>query len=109
MLVDEHGSCFDLEFLQYICHDNHKWTVVFGVLYGTSLWQVGDSTEQNGTYKIHPVKVNHDILTHWIEHMIGDMELLPTDAIPLINKDWVNSFDELESNKKAISERGWFP
>ena len=39
---------------------------------------------------MHLVKANHEILTHWIEHMIGDMELLPTDIIPLINKAWVN-------------------
>ena len=41
--------------------------------------------------------------------MIGDMELLPTDIIPLINKYWVHSFAEVESNKKSIAERGWFP
>ena len=40
--------------------------------------------------------------------MIGDMELLPTDIIPLINTAWVNSFSEVESNKKAIAERGCF-
>ena len=37
------------------------------------------------------------------------MELLSTDIIPLTNKYWVNSFDEVESNKKSIAERGWFP
>ena len=37
------------------------------------------------------------------------MELLPTDIVLLINKDWVNSFAEVESNKKSIAEYGWFP
>ena len=41
--------------------------------------------------------------------MIGDMELLPTDIIILINKAWVNSLSEVEPKKKAIVERGWFP
>ena len=41
--------------------------------------------------------------------MIGDMELFITDIIPLINKSWLNSFAEVESNKKFISECGWFP
>ena len=41
--------------------------------------------------------------------MIGEMELLPTDIIPLINKAWANSFAEVEPNKKVIAERGWFP
>ena len=49
MLVVVHGSCFCLYFFQYICDKNHKWTVVFGVPYGKSLWKVGDSEEQNGT------------------------------------------------------------
>ena len=37
------------------------------------------------------VKSKHDILTHCIEHIIGDMELLPTDIIQLNNNSWVNS------------------
>ena len=49
MLVVVHVSCFRLYIFQYICDKNHKWTVVFGVPYETSLWQVGDSEEQNGT------------------------------------------------------------
>ena len=95
--------------MKYIFDDNHKWTVVFGVPCGTSFCQVVDSTEQNGIYKIHIVKAKHEILTHRIEHMIGDLELLTTDIIPIINRAWVNSFTALESNKKSIAERGWFP
>ena len=64
-------------------------------------------TERN--IKIHIVKEKHEIIKHWIEHIIGDMELLPTDIIQLINKAWVNSFGEVETNKKAIAERGFFP
>ena len=37
------------------------------------------------------------------------MELIPTDIIILINEDWVNSFTEVQSNKKAIAERVWLP
>ena len=40
--------------------------------------------------------------------MIGDMELIPTDIIPLINKAWLNSFSDVESNRKSIVERVWF-
>ena len=38
MLVDGHGSNFHKEVLKYICDEKHKWTVVFGAPYGTSLW-----------------------------------------------------------------------
>ena len=54
------------------------------------MWHIGDSTEQNGTYKIYLVKAKNEILTDWIEHVIGEMELLTTDIIPLINNAWVN-------------------
>ena len=50
--------------------------------------------------KNYIVKAKHEIITHRIEHIIGDMELLPTGIIPLINKAWVNSFSEVEPNKK---------
>ena len=92
--------------MKYIFDDNHKWTVVFGVPCGTSFCQVVDSTEQNGIYKIHIVKAKHEILTHRIEHIIGEIEPIPTDIIPLIDKAWVNSFAELEYNNKSIAKRG---
>ena len=52
LLVDGHQSRFDLDFLDYINNDNHRWNVTLGVPYGTALWQVGDSSEQNGTFKM---------------------------------------------------------
>ena len=41
--------------------------------------------------------------------MIGEMELRPTDIISIIHQAGVKSFSEVESNKKSISECGWFP
>ena len=55
------------------------------------------------------VKANHKILLYWVEHMIGDIELIPTDIIKIINKAWVKSFAEVEPNKKSSSECRWFP
>jgi hypothetical protein len=37
------------------------------------------------------------------------LEILPTDIIPIVNYAWNGSFDNVETNKKAILERGWFP
>ena len=59
--------------------------------------------------QIYIVKANHEILTFWVEHMIGEMELIPTDIIIITIKAWENSFAEVEPNKKSIEERGWFP
>ena len=59
-----------------------------------------EDTQQNRSE--HPkcifVKAKHEI-----EHIIVDMEPIPTDIIPLINKAWLISFSELESNKNSIA------
>ena len=52
VLFDGHGSRFGLPFLRYINNPGHEWVVCIGVPYGTALWQVGDSEQQNGNYKL---------------------------------------------------------
>ena len=53
VLLDGHQSRFDLSFLEYINDDDHLWNVTLGVPYGTALWQVGDSSQQNGKFKCY--------------------------------------------------------
>ena len=50
ILLDAYQSRFSLEFLRYINDDAPKWCVYIGVPYGTHLWQVSDSEEQNGSF-----------------------------------------------------------
>jgi hypothetical protein len=52
LLLYGHGSIFDLPFLEYINNDQHKWTTCIGTPYGTNKWQVGDSSQQNGSFKM---------------------------------------------------------
>lgn len=47
LLLDAHGSMAELNFLEYINSRNNIWIVCIGVLYGTSLWQVGISAPMN--------------------------------------------------------------
>ena len=57
LVLDGHGNMMvGLPFLRYINNPAHLWVACIGVHHGTSLWQVGDSAEQNGTYK----RVNND-------------------------------------------------
>jgi hypothetical protein len=45
LMLDGHGSSFQLPFLNYInSPENSKWTVCIGVPYGTHIWQVRDSS-----------------------------------------------------------------
>ena len=38
LLLDGHGSRFELPFLKYVIDKDHKWVICIGVPYGTSLW-----------------------------------------------------------------------
>ena len=108
LLLDGHGSRFELPFLAYINDPEHEWIVVIGVPYGTALWQVGDAPEQNGTFNMESVKAKRNIVD-----TMGSMMITPTihphDIMTIINAAWDNSFARVDTNKKAISERGWVP
>jgi hypothetical protein len=56
LLCDRDCSRFGESFLEYKLEGNTPLTCCIGVPYGTSMWQVGDSTEQNGTFKIESKK-----------------------------------------------------
>jgi hypothetical protein len=58
LLCDGQGSRFEEPFLEYTLESNMPWTCCIIVPYGTSMWQLGDSTEQNGTFKIESKKAN---------------------------------------------------
>ena len=76
--------------------------------YGTSYWQVGDSPEQNGNYKIYlgDAKV---LLTNEKTAMGLPMEVDPHNIITILNYAWKRSFALTKNNKVAIAKRGWFP
>ena len=109
LLVDGHQSRFSLPFLEYISDPDHAWKVSIGVPYGTSMWQVGDSYQQNGRFKISLTKQKKELIESRIDNFTSDIELLPTDIIPMINKAWEVSFADEVGNVEAIYSRGWFP
>lgn len=51
LVIDGHDSRTDVKFMKYIQSKDHEWQVCVGVPYATALWQVGDSSQQNGVYK----------------------------------------------------------
>ena len=51
-LFDAHDSRFQVLFLWYINTPPHRWVFCIGLPNGTHKWQVGDYTEQNGSYKV---------------------------------------------------------
>ena len=108
LLVDGHGSRLEIPFLEYINEPDHEWVVCIGVPYGTDLWQVGDSKEQNGSYNMSLTK-NKEKMFQEREKRCMEPTIQPYDIMPLVNAAWKDSFSKVATNKNAISERGWFP
>ena len=108
LILDGHGSRFDILFLEYINNPVHNWTVCIGVPYGTSYWQVGDSSEQNGCFKMNITKAKRKLLTLKADHR-QELTINKVDIVGLVNTAWDNSFANIATNKKAIYERGWYP
>jgi hypothetical protein len=108
LLLDGHGSRFELPFLQYINNPLTHWNVCVGVPYGTSYWQVGDSSEQNGCFKMALTKYKRDLLTRK-ELVGGEFAIEKEDVTCLVSRAWQDSFARIHTNKNAIAERGWTP
>ena len=103
LLLDGHGSRFDQK-----SNNKTKWNVCIGVPYGTSYWQVGDSTEQNGCFKMALTKYKRNLLTRKEECRL-EFTIEKVDVVYLVHQAWLESFARIKSNKKAIADRGWNP
>ena len=108
LLVDGHGSRFQPDFLQYVIDADHEWVVCIGVPYGTALWQVGDSSEQNGSYKMALARAKERLIAKKRSKFMK-LTIDYTDVIPIVNYAWAHSFGRVTSNMKAIRDRGWNP
>ena len=108
LLLDGHGSRIELHFLAYINDPAHKWVVCIGVPYGTALWQVGDSSEQNGAYMMALSVIKAMIIERKQERMMP-LTIDAHEIIIMVNYAWELSFARCAKNKKAIADRGWSP
>ena len=109
LLLDGHQSRFELDFLRYINNEQTKWNACIGVPYGTALWQVGDSLQQNGKFKILLTKKKRELFEKRLKTFQQHVHLLKTDIMVIIKDVWPEAFGNVESNLKAIYLRGWNP
>ena len=107
--LDRHQSRFELPFLEYVTNTDHPWMVCIGILYGTSMWQVADSKQQNGSFKITIGKAKEKQLSKRLETNMDSPGIYPTDIMSIVNDAWDDSFAVDKSNKIAISDQGWCP
>jgi hypothetical protein len=91
LLLDGRGSCFGLNFLRYIKTIEMKWIVCKSVPYGTHLWQVGDSSEQNGAFEQALTRQKQVIISEKSKlHLPGKVE--KQDIVGLMHYAWNKSF-----------------
>ena len=108
LLLDGHGSRFDIKFVRYVNTEHTRWTVCIGLPYGTSYWQVGDSSEQNGCFKMALTRYKRELLGRR-ESVHEEFAIHKDDIAYLVHQAWMDSFARVPQNKKAIAERGWGP
>jgi hypothetical protein len=106
LLYDGHGSRFEKPFLKYTLESDKHWTCCIGVPYGTSVWQLGDSPEQNGIFKIESKKAKADTVRREIRDGLP-ATLERSDIVRIVNIAWQKSFVRVNINFKAIAEHGW--
>jgi hypothetical protein len=61
-----------------------------------------------GILKMSMNRMKESLLQKRISTMT-DVDLVPTDIIPLVNYALERSFCKIQSNKRAICDRGWYP
>jgi hypothetical protein len=108
LIVDGHQSRLDPLFVEYINNKEHKWKVCLGVPYATTLWQVGDASEQNGFVKSEWYREKAKLLVWKSEHGLP-RAIRPEDVMPIMNRIFFKAYGNEKNNRKATSERGWFP
>ena len=109
LLLDGHGSQFQLDFLENVndvCDEGHKWNVCVGVPYGMSYWQVGDSAQQNGSFKIALSWAKMALLEKKSQAR-QPFAIEKSDIVPIVSDAWEKSFCQVQSNLKAVAEHGW--
>jgi len=74
----------------------------------TSYWQVADSLEQNGCYKMAWYE-KKQMLVAFKGIQTMSLTLSTDDIMPVVNRAWDQSFALKEHVKTAIARRGWNP
>ena len=107
-LFDAHDSRLQVPFLKYINDPLHLWIFCIGLPNGTHKWKVGDSREQNGSWKVEWVREKSKLVLYRTRMGLNG-ELEKSDILPLINIIWPKSFGRIRKNRKTISDCGWNP
>ncbi len=95
-------------FINYINNEGHHWKVCLGVPYATSLWQVGDSAQNNGTFKTEWYGLKDELLIWKYERGLNQV-IQHHDVIPTLNRVFPIAFGRVDVDWRAIADQGWYP
>jgi hypothetical protein len=73
--------------LDYVTDERTKWTVCIGVPYGTNLWQVGDSSQQNGAFKMR-LTYEKKALIEEKSKLYMECRIEKHDVVGLVHRCW---------------------
>ena len=83
-----------------IIGDDPTWKVSIGLPNGTSLWQVGDSSQLNGSWKMGMPREKDDLLAYK-KKMEMPVDFKRRDVMPLCHRAAAESFRKKESVLRA--------
>ena len=92
LLLDRHRSRLEYSFLEYISNPNNEWVICIGVPYGAAVWQIGDSSEQNGSYNMASVVLKREIINAKDKYMCNSPTIDAHEIIEIINYAWSKEF-----------------
>ncbi len=103
IICDGHESCLQLTFLEYIGAASTRWDPLLGVPYMTCYWQVGDSSEQNGMFKMRWITEKAKLILFKARHNLP-LTLNASNIIPLTVKAWYASFAKANLMTKVVAD-----
>lgn len=109
-VFDGHDSRLQLPFLEYVNKEEFgrpRWKACIGLPNGTTKWQVGDSAQQNGCWKMSMTKQKDLLVLYKRRNHFDSIDFKKSDIVPLICQAWAASFARKKQNLDAIRERGW--
>jgi hypothetical protein len=109
LIIDGHNSRLELSFLDYITNPDIECCVCLGVPYVTAYWQVGNSKQQNGSFKIYLTIAKQKIIERKTELGMTSIRIEKYEIIPIINAAFEHSFGNVAGTRTALFERGWNP
>ena len=113
LVPDGHPSRLTHQFLTYIDLETSKtpWSLTPGVPNATNKWQLGDTSEQNGTFGPALTLAKGAV---YLKKSASDlppkeMKLTKLDIVPTTNVAWSASFARTDKNQNALKRLGWNP